>query len=83
MKFQIPRQSKPTRERVDLKLERSLLQKLERYCQYMESDRDYVISCMLQIVFRKDKGFAEWLRSHDQPFSAERSHQRAPQQTGA
>lgn len=83
MKFQIPRQSKPTRERVDLKLERSLLQKLERYCQYMESDRDYVISCILQIVFRKDKGFAEWLRSQDQIIPAERSHQRAPQLKGA
>src|SRR5438445_793132 len=64
MKFHIPKQHRPTKERLDIKLERTLLEKLDRYCQYMESDRDYVIGTVLQVVFRKDKGFAEWQSTH-------------------
>jgi len=64
MKFHIPKQHKPTRERLDVKLERSLIETLDRYCQYMESDRDYVIGCVLQVVFKKDNGFTEWQRLH-------------------
>jgi hypothetical protein len=79
MKFKIPKQEKPTRERVDIKLERSLLEKLDYYCRYMESDRDYVIGTVLQIVFKKDKGFAEWLRLNDRVVAVER----APRQAGA
>ena len=63
MKTYIPRQPKQMRERLEAKLERSLLQTLERYCEYLDSDRDYVLSCMLQVIFRKDKGFHEWLEA--------------------
>ncbi len=63
MKFRIPKQHKPTREKLDVKLERSTLEQLDRYCQYMESDRDYVIGTVLSVVFKKDKGFADWLRA--------------------
>jgi len=65
MKSYIPKQAKQTRERLEVKLERSLLQKLERYCQYLDSDREYVLACILQVVFKKDKGFCEWLGSQD------------------
>ena len=77
MKSYIPKQQKHTRERLEVKLERSVLETFERYCQYLDSDRDYVIGCMLQVVFRKDKGFAEWCaadgavntaRSESRPF---------------
>jgi hypothetical protein len=61
MKSYIPKQPKQTRERLEVKLERSLLQQLERYCEYLDSDREYVLACMLQVVFKKDKGFVEWL----------------------
>jgi len=73
MKFRIPKQHKPTKERIDVKLERSLLEKLDLYCQYMESDRDYVIGTVFQVVFKKDKGFAEWLRLHDHVLAAAQS----------
>ena len=63
MKPYIPKQPRQTLERLEIKLEHSLVQKLERYCEYLESDRDYVIGCVLQVVFRKDKGFGDWLRS--------------------
>ena len=63
MKTYIPKQPKQTRERVEAKLDAHLVRKLESYCQYLDSDRDYVLSQALQLVFRKDKGFADWLRS--------------------
>ncbi len=76
MKTYIPKQSKQMRERLEVKLERSLLQKLERYCEYLDSDREYVLGCILQIVFKKDKGFREWLGSQDQtvPVRAANDH---------
>jgi hypothetical protein len=61
MKTYIPKQPKHTREAVAVRLEKSLLAKLERYCEYLDSDRDYVVSSVLQLVFKKDKGFAAWL----------------------
>ena len=63
----IPKQMRPIRERIEAKLDRELIVELERYCQYLESDRDYVIAQALSVAFRKDKGFAEWQRSHPMP----------------
>jgi hypothetical protein len=59
----IPRQEKRTRERVEAKLDRELIERLECYCRYLDSDRDYVIGKALEIAFDKDKGFAEWLKT--------------------
>lgn len=59
----IPKQPKHPKERVEAKLELSLIEKLERYCEYLDSDRDYVVSQALEIAFKKDKGFGEWLQS--------------------
>ena len=63
MKPYIPKQPKHTRERIEAKLDSRLVRKLEHYCQYLESDRDYVVSQALEIAFHKDKGFGEWLAS--------------------
>jgi hypothetical protein len=63
----IPKQIKPIRERVEVKLDRELITELEQYCEYLESDREYVIAQALSVAFRKDKGFAEWQRSHPMP----------------
>jgi hypothetical protein len=60
----MPKQVKPSRERVEAKLERDLIRQMELYCEYLDSDRDYVISQALEIAFQKDKGFAEWVKSH-------------------
>lgn len=57
----IPKQEKLARERVEVKLDTRLVEQLNRYCVYLDSDRDYVIAQALEIVFRKDKGFADWL----------------------
>ncbi len=57
----IPKQTKLTKERIEAKLESGLVRTLERYCEYLDSDRDYVVAQALEIAFRKDKDFAEWL----------------------
>lgn len=61
----IPKQPKLIRERLEAKLEQGLMQRLAKYCAYLDSDRDYVISQALEVIFRKDKGFAEWLKSSE------------------
>jgi hypothetical protein len=60
----IPKQIKPVRERIEAKLEQELVLELEQYCQYLESDRDYVVAQALSVVFRKDKGFLTWKQTH-------------------
>jgi len=57
----IPKQPKQIKERIEAKLDVRLIRKLESYCKYLDSDRDYVISQALEIAFKKDKGFADWL----------------------
>ena len=65
MKSYIEKQTKLTKERLEAKLEASLVAKLEQYCRYLESDRDYVISKVLEKAFQKDKGFGQWLASEE------------------
>jgi hypothetical protein len=61
MKPYIPKQPKHQRERIEVKLDERLVRKLEKYCAYLDSDREYVLSQALEIAFRKDKDFGDWL----------------------
>jgi hypothetical protein len=63
MRTYIPKQTKLIRERIEAKLEQSLVRKLEKYGRYLNSDRDYIVSQALEIAFKKDKGFTDWLKS--------------------
>ena len=66
MKTFIPKQPKQVRERIEAKVDERLVRRLEAYCQFLESDRDYVLAQALELIFRKDKAFQEWLaRSAD------------------
>jgi len=80
MSSYIPKQTRPVRERIEAKLDRELIVELQQYCEYLESDRDYVIAQALSVAFPKDKGFAEWQRNHamPQPRSEEVSDQAPP-----
>ena len=71
MSSYIPKQPKQNRDRVEAKLDRELIRTLERYCQYLDSDRDYVLSQALEIAFKKDKAFAEWLTGQGTPLPVE------------
>lgn len=61
MKPYIPKQPQQVRERVEAKLDSRLARKLQQYCEYLESDRDYVLSQVLELAFRKDQAFNKWL----------------------
>lgn len=61
MKSYIAKQPRQVRERVEAKLDQNLVRTLEQYCQYLDSDRDYVVGQALTIAFKKDTGFAAWL----------------------
>jgi hypothetical protein len=65
MKPYIQKQPKQIRERIEAKLDDRLVARLEKYCRYLDSDRDYVISQALEIAFRKDPGFLAWLDLQD------------------
>jgi hypothetical protein len=67
----IPRQTKLNKERIEAKLETGLIEELTVYCEYLDSDRDYVISQALEIAFRKDKGFGEWRKSRSDDAASE------------
>jgi predicted transcriptional regulator len=67
MSSYIPKQIKPIRERIEVKFDRELVARLDQYCQYLESERDYVIAQALTVAFRKDKTFAEWQQTHPVP----------------
>ena len=67
----IPKQTKLIRERIEAKLETSLIEELTLYCEYLDSDRDYIVSQALEIAFRRDKGFAEWRKSRPGPETPE------------
>ena len=60
------------RDQITIKLDRHVLQNLERYCRYLDSSRDYVINQCLVFIFRKDRQFSEWAATngpvpHDSP----------------
>jgi predicted transcriptional regulator len=65
MKPYIPKQPKHQRERLEVKIDERLVRKLEKYCEYIDSDREYVLSQALEIAFRKDKEFGDWLASQE------------------
>ena len=56
----IPKQPKKDRDQITIKLDRDVLQNLERYCRYLDSSRDYVINQCLVFIFRKDRQFHQW-----------------------
>jgi hypothetical protein len=78
MKTYIPKQPKQTRERIEAKLDANLVRMLERYCEFLDSDRDYVVSQALEIVFHKDKGFAEWIAAHPTAITTPSQNHRRP-----
>jgi hypothetical protein len=80
MKSYITRQTKTVRERVEAKLELSLVRRLEKYCEYLASDRDYVIGQALEIAIQKDKGFREWLAAQAPDSMPGRSREEAAAQ---
>lgn len=56
----IAKQPKDTKKQTTVSLSGSVLADLERYCQFIDSARDWVINEALKAVFRRDKAFIIW-----------------------
>ncbi len=63
----IPKQPKKERDQISIKLDRDVLEDLERYCRYLESSRDYVIGQSLAFIFRRDREFQTWIENEATP----------------
>jgi hypothetical protein len=56
----IAKQPKDTKKQTTVSLSGSVLADLERYCQFIDSARDWVINEALKAVFRRDRAFILW-----------------------
>ena len=79
----IPKQEKTQRNHVQLRIGDDVLAELDRYCQFIESPRDYVVENILAFAFKKDRDFQEWLaRSLTAPAETTSGRRRAANAPG-
>jgi len=58
----IPRQAKPpARQAINCRVPTETARLLKRYAEFLESTQEYVVHEILQVAFRRDKEFQEWL----------------------
>jgi len=58
----IPRQVKPpARQAINCKVPTETAMLLKRYAEFLDSTQEYVVHEILQLAFRRDKEFQEWL----------------------
>jgi hypothetical protein len=57
----IPQRVKRAKQQITVKLYQDRLAMLDQYGRFIEDSRDYIIDQALDLVFKKDKGFLQWL----------------------
>jgi hypothetical protein len=55
------------RETASYKLDRVTVELVRFYSEFIGSPQEHVVNEALRFLFRKDKDFAEWLKSRDKP----------------
>jgi hypothetical protein len=55
------------RETASYKLDRATVELVRSYSEFIGSPQEHVVNEALRFLFRKDKDFAEWLKSRDKP----------------
>ena len=55
------------RETASYKLDRSTIELVRTYSEFIGSPQEHVVNEALIYLFRKDKDFAEWLKARDKP----------------
>jgi len=63
----IPQRIKRVKQQITVKLYQDRLAMLDQYCRFIEDSRDYIIDQALDLVFKKDRDFLQWLE-HQSPF---------------
>lgn len=57
----IPQRIKRAKQQITVKLYQDRLAMLDQYGRFIEDSRDYIIDQALDLVFKKDKDFLQWL----------------------
>jgi hypothetical protein len=61
MSSYIPQRVKRAKQQITVKLFEDRLAMLDHYGRFIEDSRDYIIDQALDLVFKKDKDFLQWL----------------------
>jgi predicted transcriptional regulator len=56
----IPSQVKKNREAVTVKLDKSVIDQLKLYAEFIDSTQEHVMNEALALTFRKDRDFQKW-----------------------
>ena len=62
----IPQRVKRAKQQITVKLYQDRLAMLDQYGRFIEDSRDYIIDQALDMVFKKDRDFLQWLE-HQSP----------------
>ncbi len=54
-------QVKKNREAVTVKLDKTVIEQLKLYAEFIDSTQEHVVNEALLLTFRKDKDFQEWV----------------------
>ena len=57
----IPQRVKRAKQQITVKLYQDRLAMLDQYGRFIEDSRDYIIDQALDMVFKKDRDFLQWL----------------------
>ena len=57
----IPQRVKRAKQQITVKLYQDRLAMLDQYGRFIEDSRDYIIDQALDLVFKKDRDFLQWL----------------------
>lgn len=62
----IQSQLKKNREAVTVKLEKSIIDQLKLYSEFIDSTQEHVVNEALALTFRKDRDFQEWVEKRSE-----------------
>jgi hypothetical protein len=54
---------------LEVQIEQPILDTLDRYAEFIQTNREHVVASALRLVFKKDYDFKRWLRSQNSPDS--------------
>ena len=57
----IPSQLKKSREAVTVKLDKTVIEQLKLYAEFIDSTQEHVVNEALALNFKKDREFQEWI----------------------
>lgn len=70
----IPPRVKRAKQQITVKLYQDRLAMLDQYGRFIEDSRDYIIDQALDLVFKKDRDFLQWLEQQSRIEPGESQH---------